>query len=897
MALEPGHKLGPYEVLAVVGSGGMGEVYRARDTRLDRSVAIKVLLSGLSSNPELKQRLEREAKAISSLQHANICTLYDVGSQDGIDFLVMEYMDGQTLAERLKKGTLPLPEALKIGSEIANALDKAHRQGIIHRDLKPGNIMLTKSGAKLMDFGLAKPTMAVAAGFAVGPITPSTPTMNLASLTSSSSPLTQKGSIVGTFQYLAPEVLQGAEADERSDIFSFGCVLYEMVTGRRAFEGKTQVKVMAAILEDEPLPVTTVRPGLPASLDRLVTGCLNKDPEKRIQCARDLAMQLEWFSTENPDIAAPGRKANWIRTAAIAVLVLLCAGLLLGLLRSGATTPIALEAYILPPDGHRFTLNADDSSGPVVLSRDGKNVAFVAVDNNDDVTQLYVRPLSSQQAFAIPGTQGAEYPFWSADGKSIGFFSAGKLRRVAISGGPVLEICDTPRPRGGTWAPDDTILFAPDITSGIYRVSASLGSAPTEIVPRVGGNTTNRWPSILPDGKHFVYLGSNHSDPYASNVHGIYLASMDGKENRFLVPADSNATFADGYLLWVQNGSLMARRFDPVRGTFSGDTVGVIDGVGYSTSTWRAAFDVTSNGVAVLQAGSGSKNHELRVVGHDGKTEHSFAEADHVLDIRISPDGRKAAILAGGPPFNIWIVDLEKGTRVRLTFDSTPEGMAWSPDSRMIYYSAGRSNEGELLREPVDGTGQPEVLFRTDHTLHMENISPDGKYLLFEQPAPSVVSTTWVLPLNPRSEPRVLVHDPIGAHSGGISPDGRWALYHTTETGRYEIYATSITDGGKIQLTSTGAAFSRWSKDGKDIYYLATNGDVMMLPVTETTRSIQAGTPKLLFKTPALSPTSFFAVSWDATPDGKHFLLNTTGTRNDGAQAIVLLDWERRLKK
>jgi Tol biopolymer transport system component len=531
-----------------------------------------------------------------------------------------------------------------------------------------------------------------------------------------------------------------------------------------------------------------------------------------------------------------------------------------------------------------------------MLSGDGKNIAFVAVDEHD-VTQLYVRPLNSSRSVPIPGTEGAEYPFWSPDGKSIGFFSASKLRRVAVSGGPVLDICDAPRPRGGTWAPDNTILFAPDITSGIFRVSASPGSTATEIVPRAKGNTTNRWPHILSDGKHLVYLGTNHSDPYASAVHGIYFASLDGKANRFLVPADSNATFAYGHLLWVQSGSVMARKFDPSNGTLSGETIGLIDGVAYSTSTWYAAFDATGNGVAVYQPGSEFKNSQLLVVGRDGKTEHSFAQADHVLDVRISPDGHRAAILAGGPPFNIWIVDLEKGTRVRLTFDSTPEGMAWSPDGRMIYYSGGKGNEGELLRQAADGSGKPEVLLQSHNSVHVSNLSPHGDYLLFHQPTGSVVSTTWVLPLKPLGTPRVLVPGPAGVHEASFSPDEKWVLYHTTETGRYELYVTSLANGGKQQLTTDGALFSRWGHDAKHIYYLAPDGAVMEMPVTETARTVDAGPAHELFKAPGLSATSFFAAPWDATPDGKHFLLSTTGARDNGTRAVVLLDWQARLKK
>src|SRR5579863_4515012 len=435
MAIVSGTKLGPYEIQGPLGAGGMGEVYRAKDTRLDRTVAIKVLPPHLSADPESRKRMEREARAISALQHAHICTLHDIGSQDGTDFLVMEYLEGQTLASRLAKGPLPLEQLLKIGIEIAEALEKAHQQGIVHRDLKPGNIMLTRAGAKLMDFGLAKPQVAAIASQAVGPFTPSTPTMNLAQLSSAASPLTQKGSVVGTFQYLAPEVLQGADADARSDLFSFGCVLYEMATGRHAFEGKSQLSVLTAILEKEPDPISVNQPLAPPMLELVIRGCLAKDPAERVQSAHDVAMELSWIGSlhrppSETEASAKPRSNHlpWLFAVAAAVVLGILAGFLL---HHPASPPVSIRAAINPPPDTRLRLTSD-LAWPPVLSADGAYLAFTAVGAVGK-TNLWVRAMNGGEARVLPDTNSAIWPFWSADSRSLGFFADGKMKTIDLS--------------------------------------------------------------------------------------------------------------------------------------------------------------------------------------------------------------------------------------------------------------------------------------------------------------------------------------------------------------------------------------------------------------------------------------------------------------------------------
>ncbi|MEY2394314.1 MAG: eukaryotic-like serine/threonine-protein kinase, partial [Acidobacteriaceae bacterium] len=556
MALSPGTKLGPYEIQSPLGAGGMGEVYRAKDTRLDRIVAIKVLPSHLSSDPELKQRMEREAKAISALQHANICTLHDIGAQNGTNFLVMEYLEGQTLAERLGKGALPLDQVLKIGTEIAQALEKAHQQGIIHRDLKPANIMLTKAGAKLMDFGLAKPEKTIASR-AVSTLSPTTQTMDIASLTAATSPLTQKGAIVGTFQYIAPEVLQGAEADARSDLFSFGCVLYEMITGRRAFEGKSQLSVFTSILEKDPEPIGASQPLSPPMLERVVRACLAKDPAERFQSAHDVAMDLRWLADAAPAESAKSSqqfsRAWALRLGALLLAFTAVAGFAGYRWAKSAEQSVPVHAEISPPE--KFSLDTTgDAGGMPILSPQGDKLAFVA--HSGESKLLWVRSMSSDSAQQLDGTAGAAHPFWSPDGRYVGFFAGGKLMKIAATGGPVTAIAEAPNSRGGTWSANDVIVFAADFQAGLVKVNAQGGTAIPATVLDKAKHSTHRWPWFLPDGKHFIFLATSHTGGDAKQ-NGIYFGSVDGTESHMVVMADSAAQFASGYLLYRADRALV----------------------------------------------------------------------------------------------------------------------------------------------------------------------------------------------------------------------------------------------------------------------------------------------------------------------------------------------------
>ena len=561
MALAPGTRLGPYEILDPLGAGGMGDVYRARDTRLDRTVAIKVLPSHLSSNLDLRARFEREAKAISTLNHPNICTLHDIGHQDGIDYLVMELVEGETLALRLGRGPLAIEEVLREGGRIADALEKAHRGGIIHRDLKPGNVMLTKSGAKLMDFGLARAAGAPAAGGSAAPAA-TTPTQS----PTLAQPLTAQGSLLGTFQYMAPEQLEGREADARSDIWALGCVLYEMATGRRAFEGASQASLIAAIMEKAPRPVTEIAPMSPPAFDRLVRQCLAKDPEDRIQTAHDVRLQLESIAEARAEAAAPsvadgGRSREKLAWGVAAVASLAAITIASWALFRQAEPARRIVASISPPRGAALSVG----SGPMALSPDGRRIAFSA-RGADGKYLLWARALDEAQAVPLPGTEEASCPFWSPDGRSVGFFAKGSLKRIDLDGRLPEVLAPARRCFGGTWGPDGTILFVGERDSPILRISATGGQ--TTVVIDIGDKQLERmsyaWPSFLPDGRRFLYTTTSTTE--GSREMGIFVGSLDSKEGRRLLPVLSNATYAaPGYLLYAKDGSLRAQPFDAAR--------------------------------------------------------------------------------------------------------------------------------------------------------------------------------------------------------------------------------------------------------------------------------------------------------------------------------------------
>jgi hypothetical protein len=708
MTLQPGTRLGAYEVLGQLGAGGMGEVYKARDTRLDRTVAIKVLQGHLAVSPETRQRFEREARVISSLNHPNICTLFDVGHQDGMDYLVMEHLEGDSLADRLTHGPLPLAEILKVGAEIADALDRAHRQGLVHRDLKPGNIMLTRSGAKLLDFGLARAT-----GLAPTAGDTSSPTM--------SRPLTVEGTIVGTFQYMAPEQLEGKEADGRSDLFSFGAVLYEMATGRRAFEGKSQASLIAAILKETPAPISAISSVTPPALDRIVSRCLEKDPEDRYQTARDVLLDLKWVAEAGSRAGVPApvaarRKSRekWAwRLAALSATAALLFGVR-GIL--GRPQPPEPIRFLVPVD--RSIVFIDTPK----ISPDGRHIVFSAVDTLGQF-RLFHRPIGSLEATPIPGSEEAGRPFWSPDSRHVGFMANGRLRRIAIEGGPPQTLCQSNNRGDGSWSHKGVIIYDGTPLDSLQGVAASGGSVkPMTRIDRDQGETGSAWPAFLPDGRHFLFLGLT-ADPTES-----YLKVGDIESDKVVTVQKGNFSRVEyvepGYIIFARERSLIALPFDAKKLRITGEPFPIVDNVAVGGGTSSNADFSTSRTTLVFRGGVAGGTSRVIWVDRQGR-ELGVAVGPHVqYNVSLSPDGSKVATTREGAAADLWITDLVRGVDTRFTFDDNNElTPTWTGDGRRIIFSSNRTGRNAIYVKPADGASAESVLYAEGQSISVADLS------------------------------------------------------------------------------------------------------------------------------------------------------------------------------
>jgi Tol biopolymer transport system component len=883
MRLATGTKLGPYEIHSPLGAGGMGEVYRARDTRLERDVAVKVLPASLSSDPSLRQRLEREAKAVSKLSHPHICTLYDIGHQDGMDFLVMELLEGETLEQRLTKGPLPSEQTIRFAAQIADALARAHKLGITHRDLKPANIMLTKFGAKLMDFGLAKQ------------LGPAPLAAALTEMTMEQAKLTGEGTIVGTFQYMAPEQLEGKEADARTDTFALGAVIYEMATGKPAFAGKSRASLIAAILTTEPQPMAALQPMTPPGLERVVRKCLAKDPDERWQSANDLSSELSWIAESGGHtgsavlLAAAGKtreRLAWLISCALVVI------LIVGAIWWRNSKPPEQTMYFPAP----LPFPARD----IAIAPNGHMIAVVAYWESARKNVLWIYELGSQGARSLADTEGASYPFWSPDGRSLAFFADAKLKKLELSGGPVQTLCDAPSGRGGTWNKDGVIVFTPDarLGGGLYRVSAS-GGTPTPISNPDGsrGEQSHRWPMFLPDGTHYLYMAANFSG--RKGVDAIFVGSLDSNEKRFVVEATANAAYAaPGYLLFYHDKTLLAQRFDLKRFALTGEPTSILAEIQYLPQVNRAVFAVSDNGVLVAQSGSSEAALSQPVwFDRKGSEVGAVGKPDVYGNVFIAPNGRSVAvdkIDMGSLNTDVWTYELQRDSAKRLTFDPAFDGAPiWSPDAARLVFSSNRQLRG-LYMKNSDGTQEEKSIVSGDVDVDEwpNDWSRDGKYILYTRG-----TDLWFVRV-PELKSSLFLKVPFVLRNGQFSPDGKWVAYASNESGKWEIYVTSFPEArGKWQVSTGGGEQPRWRGDGKELFYLSSDRKLMAAPVT-TGANFDAGTPVALFQATPRQPVSLNdQFVYDVSRDGQRFLINTEVKQAETEPMSIVLNWTAKLNK
>ena len=862
--IAPGTRLGPYTITASIGAGGMGEVYKATDTRLDRTVAIKVLPEHVAADADLKQRFEREAKTLAALSHPHICPIHDVGSQNGIDFLVMEYLEGETLEQRLKKGALPLDQALQIGIQIADALAAAHRAGIIHRDLKPGNVMLTKSGAKLLDFGLAKvhPTAAVAGMSAAATV---------------SKPLTGQGTILGTLHYMAPEQVEGRDADARSDIWTLGIVLYQMVTGTRPFEGTSPASVIGAILRDHPAQLSARQPLVPCMLDQVVGRCLSKDPEERWQNIVDVKHQLQAIVAMPGDVApapTPARRVSAWRIAAGALTLIAVVAVIL--IWFSAARPAAPTG----PAAVRFALDLPDMSAatdlPVfVLSPDGTRIVFVTRGLNG-VSRLSTRRLDQPDVVTLAGTDGASAPFFSPDGQWVGFFAAGKLKKTRLDGGEPVILCDAPGGRGASWGEGGRIIAALDNRAPLSLVGAE-GGVVGPVTTLGPGEISHRWPQFIPASNLVLFTVSSVPANYETAT--IAVASLvdnpDKTKKILLANAGMSPRYlAPGLLTYVTKGALFAVKFDLDRLEVQGTAAPVLDDLSADIPFGSAQIAFSQTGTALYRSGRTDGLRVIQWLASDGKTESLWEEPAFYQYPTVSPDGsRLVATRTEGSNSVIWAYDWQRGSRTRLTAGpGVYTNPIWTPEGRHIVFQSA----GGMFWTRADGADQPQPLTKSPNLQFPISFAPDGKRLLFYEAAPGRGSMIQTLPVEDNSgrlqagQPELFRQLPSANSVGAFSPDGRWVAYTSAESGVYEVYVRAFPDSGRQWLISTGGgAFPIWSRVRNELFYRTEDHHIMVSNYSAIGDSFVAAKPRLW------SERQIFNIgltaNFDLAPDGNRF--------------------------
>lgn len=890
---KTGSLVGPYRLVRLLGIGGMGEVYEGEDTRLGRTVAVKLLAPHLLDQREFHQRLEREARTLSRLNHPHICALYDIGQQDGADYLVMEYLQGETLEARIRRqGALPLLEATQIAMQIGRALEHAHTQGLVHRDLKPGNIMLTPTGAKLLDFGLAKP-----APQWTGSLKPTT--------------LTAHGTVMGTYHYMAPEQLEGKDADARTDIFAFGCVLYEELTGRKAFTGDSPASVIASVMEGEPEPLPSDETAIAPALQHLLSRCLAKSPANRWQSTRDLVAELEWIAHSRPTDQFRLKTRRWWQrvppraSAAVwmsAAVVALCGAAVVAIL-SGRPSIGALPSamvQILPPPDTSFVFTGQ-SAGSMALSPDGTYLAFVAPGPSGKA-MLWLRPLNSLEATPLTGTESASSPFWSPDSQSIAFFADFHLKRVDRAGGVPAELCEVQNGRGGAWGRDDTIVFAPSVNLGLMRISARahMGTpTPVTKLDAARQESSHRWPSLLPDGRHVLYFATAGT----SEETGIYVAPVDASQPpRLVLRSVAAAVYAEpGYLLYPQDGVLLAQSFSPRTLAPEGEPQRLVDGLAMNVAIQQGVFTVSNNGLLAYQRGTLTQGGTtVNWLDRSGQRSTPIGEPALQLWPQLSPDEHRVTLAMFEPETgneDVWVQDLARGVRTRLTFDRSNEwSPIWSPDGREIAYASNKSGKFRILTIPSDGSGKAVERLVRDGEGWPTSWSVDGRWIAYygRPTTPHAHWQMWLLPLNGPGTPREILVNEFVQRFPVFSPDGSWLAYQSNESGQDEIYAIRFPElTGKVRLSTEGGVQPRWRRDGQELFYVSRNNRLMSIPLKGRGPNLTFAATRELFP---IAPPGIPGYWYDATADGQRFLVETLPGHAKSEPITAVFGWPARVK-
>jgi Tol biopolymer transport system component len=889
MGIATGTRFGSYEVVSQIGAGGMGEVYEARDTKLGRNVAIKVLPDAFAHDADRLVRFQREARALAALNHPNIATIHGLEQSNGTSYLVMELVPGETLSSRIKRErALPVEEAVSIAKQIAEALESAHEKGIIHRDLKPSNVKVTPEGrVKVLDFGLAKA------------FTDDSQPSDPANSPTLSAVATTQGVIMGTAAYMSPEQVRGKAVDKRTDIWAFGCVLYEMLTGKRAFDGEDVTEILAAVVKAEPA-FEALPKNISPSIRVLLQRCLRKDRRQRTPDAGTIRIEIEDAIAAPKETgvssAAPAAK-GWRERAAWAVaagvLIVTTIAFAIGFVLRVPRAPEAIRFFISPPDTWSLMGAGTLTTGPISVSPDGHRIVFLAA-TADGKSILWVRSMDTLSAQALAGTEGALRPFWSPDSRFVGFFASGKLKKIDVSGGPPITLCDAPEVLGGTWNREGVIVFSPAQRSALQKVSAAGGVPTTATVLGQGESIGHRMPFFLPDGRHFLYRAVKPGGGGGP----VYVASLDSSERKFLLNSDSsNVLYTQGHLLFLRETTLMAQPFDPRSLTLTGEAFPVAEQIQTQGNPPAGVFSASENGVLAYQTGSSPVSFELTWFDRSGKKIGILGDRAVYGDLELAPDGKRASVsISNAGSRNIWIYDVARSLKTRYTFDAGNDAPSiWSPDGSRLVFSSNRKGHFDLYQNVSDGSATEAPLLEDNFDKLPNSWSPDGRIIIFTNSGGPTGSDLFVLPLTGDRKPVPFLKTQFNESDGRFSPDGRWVAYRSNESGTYEIYVAPFPGpGGKRQISTGGGTWPRWRRDGTEIFYVALDNKLMVAAVNGKGSSFEVGTVKPLFDMHVFNGLRY---PYDLTPDGQRFLLSTVPGQASSAPITVVVNWLAGLKK